>query len=230
MANPYSRPKYGTTHVAKRDRYRAADRIRNPMDELHHKAARFLADNFGLILIPSFETSEMVLRGARKLRAKSVRSMLTYAHYRFRQFLTWKAWQCGKAVMVVNEAYTSKTCSGSGEIIPNLGGRRVVKGTDGVELERGINGARGIFLRALGDSPELRQRTQGASAANLERWSAKKDRDNHVVTPVGQLFDLNLGRQLPGIVQARSSGLVEAVKATPCGQTDAATHNIHNHI
>ena len=54
-------------------------------------------------------------------------------------------------------------------------------------------------------------------------------RDNHVVTPVGQLFDLKLGRQLPGIVQARSSSLVEAVKATPCGQTDAATHNVYSH-
>ena len=121
-----SRAKLETKRFAKRNKYRAADRmrirVRNLIDELHHKAARFLVENFDLILIPSFETSEMVLRGARKLRAKSVRSMLTFAHYRFRQFLTWKAWQYGKALLVVNEAYTSKTCSWSGEIIPNLGG------------------------------------------------------------------------------------------------------------
>ena len=166
-----SRTKLETRRFAKRNEYRAANgiriRVRNLTDELHHKAARFLVENFDLILIPAFETSEMVLRGARKLRAKSVRSMLTYSHYRFRQFLIWKAWQCGKAVLVVSEAYTSKTCSWSGEIISNLGGRRVVKGSDGLAMDRDINGARGIFLRALGDSPALRQLTLGASAANL---------------------------------------------------------------
>ena len=65
------------------------------------------------------------------------------ANYRFRQFLAWKAWQAGKNLLVVNEAYTSKTCSWSGKIIANLGGRRVVAGSDGVRVERDTNGATG---------------------------------------------------------------------------------------
>ena len=85
---------------------------------------------------------------------------LTYAHYRFQKFLTWKAWQVGKELVLVNEAYTSKTCSWSGGIIPNLGGRRAVAGSDGVRVDRDINGARGIFLRTLGDTPALRQAAQ----------------------------------------------------------------------
>ena len=105
---------------------------------------------FDIILLPTFETSEMARRGARKLRSKSVRSMLTYAHYRFRQFLAWKAWQSGKDVILVNEAYTSKTCSWNGEIIPNLGGRRVVAGSDGVRVNRDINGARWDFPSGFG--------------------------------------------------------------------------------
>ena len=149
---------------AKRNKYRAADRmrvrIRNLIDELHHQAARWLVDHFDIILLPAFETSEMVLRGARKLRAKSVRSMLTYAHYRFQQFLRWKCWQTGKALLLVNEAYTSKTCSWSGEIIANLGGRKVIIGSDGIRVNRDTNGARGIFLRALGDNPALREVAQ----------------------------------------------------------------------
>ena len=68
---------------AKRNKYRAADRMRtrigNLIGELHHQAARWLVDHFDIVLLPAFETSEMVLRGARKLRAKSVRSMLSYA-------------------------------------------------------------------------------------------------------------------------------------------------------
>ena len=147
-------------HQRKRNMHRAADRlrlrIRNLVEELHHKAARYLVDNYDVILIPRFESSDMVRRRARRLRRKSVRNLLTFAHYRFRSFLQWKAEQMGKTVLVVNEAYTSKTCSWSGEIIGNLGGRKVVQGSDGIRLDRDINGARGIFLRALGDTPLLK--------------------------------------------------------------------------
>ena len=57
--------------------------------------------------------------------------------------------------LLVNEAYTSKTCSWSGEIVPDLGGAKRITGKDGVTLDRDINGARGVFLRALGDTPAL---------------------------------------------------------------------------
>ncbi|WP_293113376.1 transposase [Moorena sp. SIO4G3] len=47
----------------KRRRRKAARRmiiiIQNLVNELHHKAARFLVDNFDVILLPTFETSEM---------------------------------------------------------------------------------------------------------------------------------------------------------------------------
>ena len=38
-------------------------------------------------------------------------------------------------------------------MISNLKGRQVVEGSDGFRLDRDINGARGIFLRAMGDTP-----------------------------------------------------------------------------
>ena len=148
-----------TSARRKRNLRRAADRIRvritNLINELHHQSARYLVDNFDLILLPTFQTHEMAQRAKRRIRSKSVRSMLTFAHYRFQRFLLWKAWQTGKQVLLVNEAYTSKTCSWSGEIIENLGGRPSIRGSDGVRVDRDINGARGIFLRALGDTPAL---------------------------------------------------------------------------
>ena len=108
----------------RRNMRKAADRMRvrttNLINELHHQAARFLVDNFDLILLPTFETSDMVQQGKRKIRSKSVRSMMTFAHYRFQQFLLWKAGETGKQVLLVNEAYTSKTCSWNGEIIWTL--------------------------------------------------------------------------------------------------------------
>ena len=58
--------------------------------------------------------------------------------------------------MEVNEAYTSKTCSWDGSVEQNLGGRTVIRHEKGFGMDRDVNGAREIFLRALGDSPFLR--------------------------------------------------------------------------
>ncbi len=143
----------------RRNLRRAANRlrchIRNLVDELHHKVAKFLVENFEIILLPTFETSEMTKRGRRRLRKKSVRQMLTLSHYRFKKFLHHKAKEYGKIVLDVCEAYTSKTVSWTGEVIAKLGGRKVIKASDGTTMDRDLNGARGIFLRALGDSPML---------------------------------------------------------------------------
>ena len=137
---------------------RARWRIRDLIDELHKQTARWLVDNYDVILLPTFETSEMVMRGKRRLRRKSVRSMLTFAHFRFKQFLKHKAFETGKVVFDVNEAYTSKTVSWTGEIVKNLGGAKVIRSRiDGQAMDRDINGARGIFLRALVDTPKLRR-------------------------------------------------------------------------
>ena len=133
-------------------------RIRDLIDELHKQVSRWLVDNYDVILLPTFETSELVMRGKRRLRRKSVRSMLTFAHYRFKQFLKHKAFEMGKLVLDVNEAYTSKTVSWTGEVVKNLGGAKVIRSRiDGQAMDRDLNGARGIFFRALGDTPKLRR-------------------------------------------------------------------------
>lgn len=136
---------------------RLRGKIKNLVDELHKKTARFLVDNFDVILLPTFETSQMASKAKRRIRSRSVRQMLTLSHYKFKQFLKHKAFENGKVVLDVNEAYTSKTVSWTGEIIPKLGGAKVIKSSDGRMMPRDWNGARGIFLRALVDTPLLRE-------------------------------------------------------------------------
>ncbi|WP_251960362.1 RNA-guided endonuclease InsQ/TnpB family protein [Nostoc commune] len=133
-------------------------KIKNLVDELHKKTARFLVDNFDIILLPTFETSQMSKKAHRRIRSKSVRQMLTLSHYRFKQFIKHKAFETNKLVIDVNEAYTSKTVSWTGEIIHKLGGAKFVKSpSDGRVMSRDLNGARGIFLRALVDTPSLKE-------------------------------------------------------------------------
>lgn len=98
-------------------------KIKNLVSELHKKSAKFLVDNFDVILLPTFETSQMAKKGRRRIRSKSVRQMLTLSHYQFKQFLKHKAKEHNKIVIDVNEAYTSKTVSWTGEIV-KIGGSK----------------------------------------------------------------------------------------------------------
>ena len=144
----------------RRNMRRAAGRMRlrieNLVQELHRQAARFLVNSFDVILLPTFETSEMVERSRRRIRSKTVRNLLNLAHYRFKLFLRNKAAEAGAIVLDVSEAYTTKTVSWTGEMLEGLGSASVVVAQDGERMDRDYNGARGIYLRALGDIPALR--------------------------------------------------------------------------
>ncbi|NJK65632.1 MAG: transposase [Microcoleus sp. SU_5_3] len=136
---------------------KAAERIRskiqNLVEELHKKSAHFLTTNYQVIFLPTFETSQMVRRAKRKINKKSVRQMLTWAHYRFKQIIKHQADRNGSIVVDVSEAYTSKTCGKCGHIHRKLGGSKVFKCPNcQTVIERDLNGARNILLRALSDS------------------------------------------------------------------------------
>ena len=135
---------------------RLRQRITNLVDEFHWQTARWLTSNYKIILLPSFETQDMTRRADRKIRSKTARMMLSLCHYEFKQRLKWKAWQRGALVLEVNEAYTSKTRSWDGGVDEKPGGRTAVRDENGFGMDRDVNGARGIFLLALGDSPFLR--------------------------------------------------------------------------
>jgi hypothetical protein len=71
--------------------FRLRERIRNLVDECHRKVAAFLTDNYRLIFLPTFESARMVAKAGRKFGSKTARTMLTWAHYRFQQFLKFQA-------------------------------------------------------------------------------------------------------------------------------------------
>ena len=152
----------------RRAQARLRQRIINLVDELHWQTARWLTSTYRLILLPTFETHDMTRRAGRKIRSKTARMMLSFRHYEFKRRLKWKAWQRGALVVDTNEAYTSKTRSWNGSVKANLGGGAVIRDEAGFGMDRDVNGARGIFLRALGDSPFLRGLlTQVASPATI---------------------------------------------------------------
>ncbi|AFZ13715.1 transposase, IS605 OrfB family [Crinalium epipsammum PCC 9333] len=125
-------------------------KIRNLVDDAHKKIASYLVNNYKVIFLPTFETSNMVRRAKRRIHKKTARQMLNWSHYRFKQTL--KSMAALKNVLVVdtNEAYTSKTCTFCGHVHKKLGGSKIFKCSNcGSHHDRDWNGARNIMLRAL---------------------------------------------------------------------------------
>lgn len=139
-------------HRKKRAMYKAAAKarrkIQNLIDDLHYQALGWLARNFDTWVIPESNFTTACNRATRKIRSKTVRSLLTFAFARFRDRARCKAEVEGKTLVLVNEAWTSKTHNVTGNVIHNLGGRKTIT-SDGATLDRDINGALGIFLKGL---------------------------------------------------------------------------------
>ena len=130
---------------------RIHDHIRRCIADVHWKLANWLCANHDLVILPTFETQQMVRRGHRRLRSKTARQMCTWSHYSFRQRLFFKSREYRHCrVVVTSEAYTSKTCGACGVLHSKLGGSKTFKCPScGVCLDRDANGARNILLRVL---------------------------------------------------------------------------------
>lgn len=127
-------------------------RIRNLTNEIHNKASAFLTKNYKHIFLPTFETSQMVVKKKRKLHSKTARNMLTWSHYRFKQTLKFHALKRGCVVHDVTEEYTSKTCSRCGHVHEKLGGNKKFRCPNcNHEIPRDWNGAVNIFIKSLND-------------------------------------------------------------------------------
>ena len=141
----------------KRQRYkmrksatRMRSKIQHLVKDLHNKSASFLVNNYKLIFLPTFETSQMVERQTRKIRSKTARNMLSLSHYKFAEHLEQMARRNGVMVVRCNESFTSKTCPECGHIHEKLGGNKTFRCPEcGYEAPRDWNGGRNIMLRSL---------------------------------------------------------------------------------
>ena len=144
-----------TQSKSKRQRYtmrkaqlRLRLRVRNLVDEFHKKLVAWLVQSYELVLLPHYETSGMVNKARRKIGRPSVRAMLTWSFYRFKQRLLMKAKDTACLVVMVDEHYTTKTCGECGHLHPNVGASKVFEcPTCLTTLPRDWNAARNIFLR-----------------------------------------------------------------------------------
>jgi putative transposase len=129
---------------------RMQEKMRNLVSDVHRKTAKYLCENYEIILLPTFATHNMVCRARRKIGRKTARAMMTWSFYKFRKCIENKARTTGSKVCIVSEAYTTKTCGRCGRMHDKIGGNKEFKCPScGVVMGRDENAPRNILLRNL---------------------------------------------------------------------------------
>jgi putative transposase len=121
-------------------------KMKHMVEELHWKTINFLMKNYDVIFLPEFRVSEMV-RG-KKIPKIVKRMMLMYRFYQFKEKLEYKCKEYGKKLIIVDESYTSCTCTNCGNI-KKMGGSETYDCMTGcgIILDRDVVGARNIFIK-----------------------------------------------------------------------------------
>jgi transposase len=120
-------------------------RIDNLIDELHHKTINYLTKTYQTIILPPFETQDMVKKSRNRFLN---RNLLQLKHYQFLQRLGSKCELRGRTMINTTEEFTSKTCTACGYVKYNLGSAKVYRcDSCGIILDRDVNGARNIYIK-----------------------------------------------------------------------------------
>lgn len=127
---------------------RARHRLKRIIDDFHYQAIGWILRRYDLIIIPEADFTSACCKSGRRIGRDTVRNLMTYAFARFRDRLVSKCMREGKKCLVINEAYTSKTANWTGEIVHTLGGSKVIT-SQGITMDRDINGALGILLKGI---------------------------------------------------------------------------------
>ena len=142
-------------------------KVKNLRTEMQRKAAIWMCANYPVIILPKYETSDMLRlekrirrkKGAetiesiqkRSIGKKTARKMSTWSHYQFRQLVLYYADLYNCAIIEGDEPFTSQTCGLCGTLhkIPREDKRRFKCPSCKCNIDRDGNGARNIVLRFL---------------------------------------------------------------------------------
>ena len=135
-------------HTLKRAEYKLRDRIKNLIKDYHWKVINYLCNNYENIIIPPFEVKDMINKTQRKIGKNSVRKMLSWSHYSFKQRLLYKAEFYKCKVHILGEHYTTKTCTHCGYCNYKIKAQKIIEcPCCHIRTDRDIAGARNIFIK-----------------------------------------------------------------------------------
>lgn len=127
--------------------WRYRNKIKNHIDDIHWKTINYLTKEYSDILLPKFESQEMVKRSRNRILNRDLNHL---KHYQFQQRLRYKSIIRGVKLYIVGEEYTSKTCTRCGTIDKYLTIEKIYNCKRcNLIIDRDINGARNIMIKNL---------------------------------------------------------------------------------
>ena len=155
-----SRKKRGSLRRV-RQRLRVAvvhERVSNSRRDFLHKTSRWLVNSYSLIALEDLRVANMIqARGLSK-------SISDVSWSSFTDMLGYKAAEAGSTVVFVDAKNTTRQCSDCGLMVPKALSERVHACSCGLVLDRDLNAARNVLIRAtpgIGGSQALRDESSG---------------------------------------------------------------------
>lgn len=124
---------------------RVEQKIKNKISDIHRKLSKFLCKEYDKVIIPSFDTKQMVKKEKRVIGPQTAKSMIGWSHFAFKQLLRNKGEVTGSKIVVGTEEYTSKTCGKCG-VMQDIGSSKTYECSCGYKAHRDMNGARNIMI------------------------------------------------------------------------------------
>ncbi|HLD81510.1 MAG TPA: RNA-guided endonuclease TnpB family protein [archaeon] len=137
---------------------RVYERVSNSRKDFLHKTSHWLVNSFSLIALEDLRVASMVQN---KQLSKSI-SDVSWSS--FTGMLYYKAVEAGSTVVFVDAKNTTRQCSDCGLMVAKALSERVHECTCGLVLDRDLNAARNILIRAtpgIGGSQALRDESSG---------------------------------------------------------------------
>jgi putative transposase len=123
-------------------------KITNKVNDLHWKTIKYLTTNYKTIFLGDMSAKSIVMKNKSILSNESKVACLRTRYYEFRLRLKYKCSINNNNFKLVNEYYTSKTCSLCGNYNNKLEGNKIYNCKNcNSSIDRDINGCRNIYMK-----------------------------------------------------------------------------------
>ena len=117
-------------------------KIKNMRNDLHWKVINYLTKTYNKIILPPFETKNMISNLCHKVS----RQMNTLSFFTFKQRMKFKCQERDVELVIGNEAYTSRTCTRCGTL-KKVQGETYKCNSCNLIVDRDVLGSRNIYLK-----------------------------------------------------------------------------------
>lgn len=119
-------------------------KVENQRKDFNHKLSRKIVNAYDIICLEDIQSSKIMTKIA-NINSR----ILDVGLCQLKTFITYKAENAGKVIVLVNPAYTTQTCSECGYLTPKELSEREHKCICGLTLCRDINAAKNILRLGL---------------------------------------------------------------------------------